>query len=246
MFELTEDLPPACEISASYDAVIVSGGDGSIRTVAAAYSGVLPVAVIPNGTGNVLATELALPRRAEALAELFLLGPTRTVQGGTVSGEPFLLMFGAGFDGEVVRDVSRTALRSYGKLAYAGPVIRALLRKPRLFDIETDGSKSEASWFLVTNVSRYGGQFQLTSRTSIHVPGLITIISHATTRRQRLAELLRLVLGSLDRARTIDIRPVEQATVLTQGIPAQIDGEPLATRCYGVRQGGFETTIVAP
>ena len=246
IFELTNHLPPITEISQRYDAVVVSGGDGSFRSVAATYAPTVPIALIPNGTGNVLANELGLSRNAKALAELFLWGPTRNLQGGTVSDEPFLLMFGAGFDGEVVRDVSRPALQTYGKLAYAGPILRALLRKPRVFDIETDGEKSRASWMLVTNVSRYGGRFRLTDKTNIDVPGLIAIVSRATTRRQRLAELLRLIVGTLPRAPTIDIKRVEQAAVLTPGIPAQIDGEPVTFDTYSVRRGGFEATIVAP
>ncbi len=244
--ELSTDLPPSSALAETYDAIVVSGGDGSIRSVAAAYTTTIALGVIPNGTGNVLAEELALPRSAEDIAELLIHGPAHVIQGGTVRGEPFLLMFGAGFDGEIVKRISRATLRSMGKLAYFGPVLGALMTRPYLFEIDTDGVKSWASWVLISNAAHYAGRFRLTDRTNILEPGLIAVISRATTRRERIAELLRLAVGTFPRTPTIEVRSLQRAEIRMLDVPAQADGEPLLTGPCVIERGGFETKIIAP
>ena len=53
----------------SADAVIAAGGDGTFRAVATGAAGrMLPVGFVPLGTGNVLAHELGLIKRAADLA----------------------------------------------------------------------------------------------------------------------------------------------------------------------------------
>ena len=244
--ELTKDLPQASTLTESYDAVVVSGGDGSIRSVAAAYTTTIALGIIPNGTGNVLAGELALPRNAEDIAELLVHGPAHLIQGGTVQDAPFLLMFGAGFDGEVVKRLSRATLRSMGKLAYFGPVLSALLTRPYLFEIDTDGARSWVSWVLISNVAHYAGRFRLTKMTSIHELGLVAVMSRATTRRQRVGELLRLAFGNLSRAPTIEMKRVQRAHILPSDVPAQVDGEALSPGPCVVQRGVFATRIIAP
>lgn len=244
--DLSEGLPSRDVIADRYEAIVVSGGDGTVRSIAALLPPSVPLGIIPNGTANVMASELLLPRSAVRLADLFMRGPTHRIEGGTADGTPFLMMFGAGFDGEVVRDVSRATLQSVGKLAYVRPVLSALLKKPELFDVRTDGIVTRASWILVSNMALYAGRFRLTDQTSVREPGMVAVISRATTRRQRLAELLRLAFGKIGNAPTIETRRVEDASVLTPGIAAQIDGEPLAPAPYRIARRAAETVIIAP
>ena len=66
--------------SGAVDAVIAAGGDGTMRQVSAALSGhATPLGVVPLGTGNVLAHELAIPRCAAELGRMLRAGPVRCV-----------------------------------------------------------------------------------------------------------------------------------------------------------------------
>lgn len=242
---LTERLPPAAELARRYDAVVVSGGDGSIRSVAGALGAAVPLAIIANGTGNVMAAELALPRRSAPLAKLLAHGPVRRLHGGTVDGVPFFLMVGAGFDGDVVGAVSRRTLQRLGKLAYVRPVLAAVLRPPRPFVVEIDAARTTCSWMIVSNVQHYGGLFRLTSQTSLCEPGMVALISRATTRRQRLAELFRLAAGRFEAAPTVEARPASRVRLLTGGVAAQVDGEPLPPGPFEVTGGPVETDVIA-
>jgi len=89
-----------------YDAVFVSGGDG---TVGLAVSGLLgsetALGVLPSGTANVLALELGLrlftwtrPRAHEFNARMLRDAPACAVDVGICNGQPFLLWAGMGLD----------------------------------------------------------------------------------------------------------------------------------------------------
>jgi diacylglycerol kinase (ATP) len=245
--ELADGQEPDQDMVAAADVVIISGGDGSIRAIAEKLpSRRIPIGVIPNGTGNVLAEELALPKTAPEIADLLMRGPVHPIYGGLVNGGLFLLMFGAGFDGDVINELSRTWVQILGKLAYAAPIVRALLRKPRLFDIAIDGSMSRASWILVSNAAHYAGRFRLSTRTTLRDSTLVALISRATTRRQRLAELIRLLAGRLSASPTIEVRDVTHAEVLADDSVGQCDGEPLPPGRYVVRRHEQETLVIAP
>lgn len=89
-----------------FDAVFVSGGDGTIGQVAAGLVGAnTALGILPSGTANVLALELGLPvfswarwgalkQNARALVD----APVHAVDVGICNGYPFLLWAGMGLD----------------------------------------------------------------------------------------------------------------------------------------------------
>lgn len=89
-----------------FDAIFVSGGDGTIGQVAAGLVGSnTALGILPSGTANVLALELGLPvfswahwgalkRNARVLAD----APIHAVDVGICNGHPFLLWAGMGLD----------------------------------------------------------------------------------------------------------------------------------------------------
>jgi diacylglycerol kinase family enzyme len=73
------------------DAVVIGGGDGSVRTVAGllAETGI-PLGVLPLGTLNHFAQDLGLPLEIDAAVEAIAAGGTRLVDLGEVNGETFV------------------------------------------------------------------------------------------------------------------------------------------------------------
>jgi diacylglycerol kinase (ATP) len=231
-----------------YDAIVASGGDGTARSIASLLQGQeTPLALIPAGTGNVLAAELDLPRDAGAIARMLLHGPLVRLSIGAVNGSPFLLMFGAGFDGQVIARLPLALKRRVGRLAFSWPVIAALAQKPRLFMATIDGQAHDASWLVVANASRYGGRFLLSARTNILSTGFNVVISRATSRRQRLWELVYMMVGRLERAGTIEMRLARDIEIChAEGLPVQVDGERLASSSYRIKAGVSGTPMIVP
>ena len=112
-------------------AVLAYGGDGTVRAVAAELAGSsVPLGVIPAGTGNLLARNLALPLTDVDEALDVALGATqRRVDVARleidVSGEDdeprqatFCVMAGIGFDAEVMASVAPELKQRVGWWAY--------------------------------------------------------------------------------------------------------------------------------
>lgn len=126
--------------------IIVAGGDGTVRTVAeAGQEGRTPLALLPAGTGNLLARNLGLPLNdVEGSVAAAFAGSTRAVDiavadledgEGHRSTQMFLVMAGIGLDAEMAENTSAQAKRNLGWLAYVTPIARSLIAN-RLFHLE--------------------------------------------------------------------------------------------------------------
>lgn len=133
--------------------VIAAGGDGTARLVAGELAGSgVPLALLPIGTGNLLARNLDLPLgNMRRLAEIALTGRTRLIdmcrlsapeldpeeraaiieQGGLVfEGDvPFLVISGIGFDADVMASANPNLKSSLGWSAYILSGAQHLLRR---------------------------------------------------------------------------------------------------------------------
>ena len=131
-------------------------GDGTTRSVAAELRGKdIPVGLLPLGTGNVMAAEIGLPRRAESITDCLRRGTAIPVQGGTANDEPFFLMAGAGIDAQAVANLDMRLKRRIGKLAYVWPVLRAIFAPAPRITARLDGVPHRALWAVMCKSSRY-------------------------------------------------------------------------------------------
>ncbi|MEU9139554.1 diacylglycerol kinase family protein [Streptomyces sp. NPDC048404] len=146
--------------------VVVCGGDGTVRAVADALadSGV-PLAVVPCGTGNLLARNLGLPLSPVAALEAALGGAPRRldlagIEGDGLPATRFAAMAGAGLDAAMMEHTDPRAKAALGWPAYALAGF-ATLRTPRMrVTIRLDGSpafRRTARMVLVANVGTVQG-----------------------------------------------------------------------------------------
>lgn len=137
--------------------IIVAGGDGTVRAVAGVVleSGI-PIALLPFGTGNLLARNLGLPlSELTASVEAAFAGATRPVDVGVAeiedeegmwSSRVFLVMAGIGLDAEMARTTSTPAKRIVGWLAYVPPIARSLLANRALgLTYRIDGGRARTA-----------------------------------------------------------------------------------------------------
>jgi diacylglycerol kinase (ATP) len=142
--------------------VFAWGGDGTVQRCIDVLAGTgTPLAIIPAGTANLLATNLGIPGSIEEAVETGLRGARRTIDVGRLNGERFAVMAGAGLDAAMIRDADAGLKDRVGRIAYVWTGARNIKAKPFEAKIRVDG----ATWFddrtsaiLVGNVgSLFGG-----------------------------------------------------------------------------------------
>jgi diacylglycerol kinase family enzyme len=102
--------------------VFVAGGDGTVMACATALAGCgVPMALLPSGTGNLLARNLGLPLDDEQAAlRIGISDVERLIDVGGVAADhrKFAVMAGLGFDAAVMRDAPEGLKRVVGWPAY--------------------------------------------------------------------------------------------------------------------------------
>ncbi|MBW4515690.1 MAG: YegS/Rv2252/BmrU family lipid kinase [Timaviella obliquedivisa GSE-PSE-MK23-08B] len=120
------------------EAIIASGGDGTISAATAALAGTeIPLGIISRGTANAFANALELPTAIDEACHTILGGATRTVDTATCNGMPMVLLAGIGFEAETVDLADRDSKDRLGMLAYVLAGIEQL-RRLNHFDVEIE------------------------------------------------------------------------------------------------------------
>ncbi|WP_329292219.1 diacylglycerol kinase family protein [Streptomyces sp. NBC_01455] len=210
--------------------VVVCGGDGTVRAVADALAGSgVPLAVVPCGTGNLLARNLGLPLSPAEALEAALRGTSHPLDLGHIEGDDlpathFAAMSGAGLDAAMIEHTDERAKSAMGWPAYLLAGI-STLRTPRMsLTIRLDDApavRRTARMVLVANVGT--------------VQGGLTLLPSARPDDGRL-DLLVLdprgpggwlrAVGTLLRRRSRTPRPATMDTLVTQdggrtGVPVE-------------------------
>jgi diacylglycerol kinase (ATP) len=151
-------------LAAKPDLLVVWGGDGIVqRSMDVVAGSKTPVAIIPAGTGNLLATNLGIPHDLEKAVDIALHGRRHRIDLGKLGGEHFGVMAGVGFDGAMIQDADRKMKERLGKLAYVWAGLRHVEGEPATARIMIDGVKwfdDEASCVLIGNVGTITGGIQ--------------------------------------------------------------------------------------
>jgi diacylglycerol kinase (ATP) len=135
------------------DIVAVYGGDGTISEVATGLAGTgAALAILPGGTGNVIAYEFGLPQDLAAAAQLAVSEHgIRLVDLGEVEDRNFLLRVGVGLEAAAIERTPRELKDRFGLLAYGIGGLQALIEaRPMDYVLELDGRIHETQGVLCT------------------------------------------------------------------------------------------------
>jgi YegS/Rv2252/BmrU family lipid kinase len=219
-------------VQAGAPMVVAAGGDGTIAEVANGLMGSgARLGVIPLGTANVLAHELALPFAPRAVAAALAFGRTRRLWPGMARGPEgsrlFVQMLGVGFDAQVVHQISFPLKRVLGKNAYVLQGLRETWRyKFPPVRLRIDETETEAASAVISKGRLYGGRFLLAPEAHPAEPGFSVVLFGCTGPAAALMYGAALPVGLLGRAP--GVRHVRARTVELVGntpIPAQADGD---------------------
>ncbi|MEV6810691.1 diacylglycerol kinase family protein [Micromonospora sp. NPDC051296] len=168
-FETTVDDPGRGQteqaLAAGVDVVFACGGDGTVMACVSALAGTeVALAVLPQGTGNLLAANLGLSNDLTAGLAVAVERGRRLLDVGEVDGQPFAVMAGMGFDAQMLAATSETTKRRIGWPAYVAGAVRHLRDRPMTVWIRLDDQpplRRRARSVLVANVGRLQGGVRL-------------------------------------------------------------------------------------
>ncbi|WP_230688816.1 diacylglycerol kinase family protein [Micromonospora sp. WMMC415] len=168
-YETTVDDPgrgqAAEAVRAGVDVVFVCGGDGTVMSCVSALVGTeVALAVLPQGTGNLLAANLGLSNDLVAGLEVALERGRRLLDVGQVEEHYFTVMAGMGFDAQMLAATSETTKKRIGWPAYVVGAARHLRDRPMRVSIRIDDQqpfRRRARSVLVANVGRLQGGLRL-------------------------------------------------------------------------------------
>ncbi|MEV0842403.1 diacylglycerol kinase family protein [Actinocatenispora sera] len=209
--------------------VFVCGGDGTVRSCAGALAGSdVPMAVLPGGTGNLLAANLGIPTDTTAAARLAVDGGRRRIDVGEVDGEVFTVMAGMGFDAHMLGATPEPLKARLGWFAYLLGGARRLRDRPMRVTVALDDRtplRRRARSVLVANVGRLQGGLDLLPDAQpddgAFDVAVVTPRSLADWARLGAALLLRM-----DRPPRMEVHRCRAVTVRSVGPQArELDGD---------------------
>ena len=211
--------------------VFAWGGDGTLNEVASALA-FQPVSLglVPAGSGNGFARELAIDRRPErAIADAIHARP-RAIDVGEIDTRLFVNVAGFGFDAYVAAEFAKRGHRR-GLTGYVAIVARALRSYvPPTYTITTGGNCRVSKAILVTvaNSAQFGNGARIAPRALLDDGQLDLVIVEERARWRTICHVPRLFDGTVERIPGCSICPITEATIESdQPMVFHVDGEPV-------------------
>jgi diacylglycerol kinase (ATP) len=174
-------------VAAKTDLVVAWGGDGTVNGAASAVAGTdIPFAIVPGGSGNGLARDLAIPLNATAALTIAAGGATRAIDAGDLHGSLFFNVAGVGFDARIAARLAAPGARR-GLVGYVLATVGELRRyEPGHYSIrnacDVDGNATapdvidhRALFIAIANSRQYGSGAQIAPKALLD-DGMMEIV----------------------------------------------------------------------
>ena len=213
------------------DLVVAWGGDGTINEAASAlvHTGV-PLAIVPAGSGNGLASDLLVPFEPRAALIIAASGRTQTIDAGRVDEHLFFNIAGVGIDAVIAARFNQRGIRKRGFLGYIQLSSMELWRYRGLqYALHFDNERVEHQAMLVAfaNGRQYGNRLLIAPGARLD-DGLLEVVVVERLSLVSIAwRLPSLFRGTLQPGRGVSMRAARQLRVEARdAIPFHVDGEP--------------------
>ena len=144
------------------DALAVYGGDGTVMEAISGLMGSeIPLAILPGGSGNVLAKELGIPKDLKEACALINQVPltTKTIDVGQFGNRYFILGIALGFGADMIKGAERETKNRIGIFAYLLSAAAALRKVEKaVYHLKIDGQEHEVQGLtcIIANTGNFG------------------------------------------------------------------------------------------
>ena len=233
-------------IGASYDRIVVAGGDGMFHEALNAVMKLprkVDLGFIPSGTANDFAISNKIPKAVDKAAELAADEKRRTIDIGSFNGEYFSYVAAFGAITDVPYTTDQSAKNNFGYLAYLATAakymnLQTLFNSAREMEIKTD-NKILAGEFLIgciSNSKTIGSLKQILPDDVALNDGLFEglFIKKPTNLTEFSNALNVLLLGNLDAEGIITLKSSRFEFTMGKGANWTLDGEDGGTHSKAV------------
>jgi YegS/Rv2252/BmrU family lipid kinase len=148
-------------VAEGVDLVMAQGGDGTVMACVTGLAGTeVPLAVLPGGTGNLLATNFDIPSELDEAVEVAIEGDRVRLDVAAMDDDRFVVMGGIGFDAAMLRDADPKLKETLGAVAYVLSGFKHLRRRVTRFQLRLDGQppiERTGQGVLIGNLGRLQG-----------------------------------------------------------------------------------------
>jgi diacylglycerol kinase family enzyme len=233
--------------------VFACGGDGTVTAVVTALAGTdVALAVLPAGTGNLLAANLGLESDPAIGVQVALDGGRRRIDVGTVDDRCFVVMAGMGFDAQMLEGTSETVKKAVGWPAYVVGALKHLRDRPMRVRIRLDDGPPmprRPRSVIVGNVGRLQGGIRLLSEAEPD-DGKLDVAILSPNNLGHWVSLGWSLLRRRGRRSRMETYTAERVTIVSdRRQPRQLDGdliEPDRTLNIGLKRRALLLCVPQP
>ncbi len=215
------------------DALAVYGGDGTLMEAISGLIGSdIPLAILPGGSANVMATELGLPTDLEEACMLLGHGPLemKTIDVGQFDKRYFMIRISLGFEADVVKGADRQTKNKIGIFAYFLSAAAAMkITRKAVYHLKIDGQEHEVEGLacVIANTGNLGfSNISLDKHIDVSDGSLDVVV----VRKANLSLLKLIIVTFLKRQRPDNLELVEH----WQGKDISVSSSPRqAIQCDG-------------
>ena len=217
--------------AAGCDLVVAWGGDGTVNEAARALVFTeVPLAIVPAGSGNGLASDLGIPTVPSAALHIAAAGRTTSIDAGQVNDCFFFNIAGVGIDAVIAARFATRGMRRRGFAGYLQLSGAELLRyRCQRYELTLDdhSSEHEAMLLAIANGRQYGNRLLIAPGARLD-DGLFEVVVVEELSLLGIAwRLPALFRGTLASGGGVTMRAAKSIRVRAPGpIPFHVDGEP--------------------
>lgn len=218
-----------------FDQVWIVGGDGTLNYFVNKYSDIKkPLSIFNGGTGNDFYSLLYTKMTVENQVQYLLRSTPKAIDVGKCNDRFFLNGVGIGFEGAVVKSLSKTR-KFKGKTSFFIHILKHILfYKENEFSITSEGKTIDRKCFMISiaNGKRYGGGFYVAPLAQPNDGLLDAIIVKELSILKRLRYLPVIEKGKHLSLSFIEYSRTNKISIANKNdlIQAHVDGEYLESK----------------
>ena len=213
-----------------FDLVVAIGGDGTVSLVAKTLNhGPVPLAILPQGSGNGLSKDLKIPQDIPSALNIIQDGKIKAIDSLEINGHPAFHLCDLGFNARIVKLFCEGETRgpgAYAKIAFQ----EYMAYQPFTYQIKTDQETFEGPAFMLTiaNANAFGSNAAINPEGEVDDGFFEICMIEPFPGTAALGILYDLYTNSIQKSVYSRILKCKEAFIIKAPTDIlQIDGEPV-------------------